>query len=84
MFCAEVKTPPFTKGKKQLSPCEIDCSHQLSRIRIHVERVIGVLRQKYTTLESTLPINFIMTDGDTSTIDKVVTVCSALYNCCTM
>ena len=29
---------------------------QLSRVRIHVERVIGVLRQKYTILQSILPI----------------------------
>lgn len=40
MFCAEVKIPPFTKGKKQLTPREIDRSRQLSRVRIHVERVI--------------------------------------------
>ena len=49
---------------------------------MHVERVIGVLRQKYTILQSTRPINFIMTEGDTSVIDKVVTVGSALCNCC--
>ena len=24
LFCAEVKLPPFTKGKKQLSQCEVD------------------------------------------------------------
>ena len=45
MFCAEVKISPFTKGKKQLSPGEIDRSHQLSCVRIHVERVIGTYSQ---------------------------------------
>ena len=44
MYCAEVKIPAFTRGKKQLSRCEVDTSRQLSRVRIHVERVIGVLR----------------------------------------
>ena len=39
-------------------------------------------RQKYTILESTLPINFIITNGDTSGIDEIVTVCSTLCNCC--
>ena len=82
MFCAKVKRPAFTKGKKQLTPCELDRSRQLSRVRIYVERVIGVLRQKYTILQSTPPINFIMTEGDTSVIYKVVTVCSVLCNCC--
>jgi len=48
LYCAEVKLPPFTKGKKQLSKAQVDFSRQLSRVRIHVERVIGVVRQKYT------------------------------------
>ena len=56
----EVKLPPFTKGKKQLKKMDVDFAHQLSRVRIHVERVIGILRQKYAILEHTLPINMIM------------------------
>ena len=60
LYCAEVKLPPFTKGKKQLSRCEINKARQLSRVRIHVERVIGLLRRKYKILSSTLPINLIM------------------------
>ena len=82
MFCAEVKIPPFTRGKQQLSKLEVDSARQLARIRIHVERVIGMVRQKYTILQSTLPINMIMcsTDEKVSTIDKIVTVCCALCN----
>jgi len=60
IYCAEVKIPPFTRGKKQLSKMDIDSAHKLSSICIHVERVIGVIRQKYTILQSTLPINMIM------------------------
>lgn len=84
LFCAEIAIPPFTKGKKQLSRLEIDTARKLSRVRIHVERVIGVLRQKYTILESTLAINMIRCNKQTemSMIDKIVTVCSALCNCC--
>ena len=49
-----------------------------------MERVIGVVRQKFTILESTLPINMIMCDRETnlSVIDKVVVVCAALCNFC--
>ena len=65
LYCAEVKVPPFTKGKKQLSRLGSDIARQLSRVRIHVERVIGSLRQKYTILHSTLAINMIMCDDDT-------------------
>ena len=84
LYCASVKTPPFTNGKKQLSKFEIDNSRELSRVRIHVERIIGLLRQKYTILEATLPINAIMTNPDSeySVIDKIVVVCVALCNCC--
>ena len=84
MFCAEVKIPPFTRGKKQLSKLEVDTTRQLSRVRIHVERVIGMVRQKYTILQSTLPVNMIMcsTDEEVSTIDKIVTICCALCNHC--
>lgn len=84
LYCAEVKLPPFTRGKKQLDKVDVDFARQLSRVRIHVERVIGLLRQKYTILESTLPINMIMCpeNSDISLIDKIVTVCCALCNCC--
>ena len=52
LYCAEVKVPLFTRGKKQLSHSEIVSAQRLSRVRIHVERSIGVVRQKYTILES--------------------------------
>ena len=76
-------TAPFTRSKKQLSKADVGMARQLSRVRIHVERVIGVMIQKYTSLESTLPINMIMReDSEFSMIDKTVTVCCALCNCC--
>ena len=85
LYCAELVIPPFTRGKSQLSRIEIDKARQLSRVRIHVERVIGVLRNKYTLLQSTLPINLLMrdsSDAKIAVIDKIATVCCALCNCC--
>ena len=84
MVLAEVKTPPFTKGKKQLEKQEVDWSRELSIVRIHVERVIGVLKQKYTILQGTLPISLINDNDDDNetTIDKIVRVCCALINMC--
>ena len=84
LYCAEVCIPPFTKGKMQLSKVEVDTARRLSRVRIHVERVIGLVRQKYAILQSTLPVNMVSctdTDGY-SIIDKILTVCCALSNCC--
>ena len=42
---AVLKIPCFTKGKSQLSQCEVDTSRQLSNVRIHVERVNGRLKK---------------------------------------
>ena len=56
MATAEVKIPPFRKSKKQLEKVDVDWSRELSTVRIHVERVIGALVQKYTILQGILPI----------------------------
>ena len=83
MALAEVKTPPFTKGKKQLEKVDVDWSRELSIVRIHVECVIGVLKQKYTILQSILPISIIADkDDQDATVDKLVRVCCALVNLC--
>lgn len=84
MAMAEVKLPPFTRGKKQLEKVDVDWSRELSVVRIHIERVIGVLKQKYTILQGTIPITLLKdsTDQGTPTIDKIVRVCCALVNLC--
>ena len=83
MAMTEVKIPPFTKGKKQLENIDVDRSHEQSIVQIHVERVIGVLKQKFTILQGVLPISLIAGNDDTdSTIDKIVKVCCACVNLC--
>ena len=79
----EAKLPAFTKGKAQLSAKEVQDSRELAVVRIHVERLIGVIKQKYSILEGTLPINFIKADGaDVSVADKLMAICCALVNFC--
>ena len=51
LYCAEVCIPPFTKGKKQLSKAAVDNARRLSLVRIHIERVIGLVR--HTTIHPT-------------------------------
>ena len=46
--------PAFTKGTNQLDPVDVEQSPGIASVRIHVERVIGLLRRKYTILEGTL------------------------------
>ena len=40
----------FTRGNKQLSMDEVEYSQRLSKVGIHIERVIGLLKNKYTIL----------------------------------
>ena len=48
----------FTKGKEQLDPVDVETTKGIANVRIHVERVIGFLRSKYTMLQGTLPTDF--------------------------
>ncbi|KAG8194823.1 hypothetical protein JTE90_017262 [Oedothorax gibbosus] len=84
LVCCEVAVPAFKKGKKKLSALEVEeTSRALASIRIHVERVIGVLRQKYRILEGRLSVVTISEKQDEVTvIDKILTVTSALVNIC--
>lgn len=81
-YGAKLEIPAFTRGKKQLSVEEVERSKRLSRVRIHVERVIGLLKMKYKIIEGPLPLSLIKSniDKNTASIDKIVTVCSALIN----
>ena len=84
MAYAEVKILPFTKGKKQLEKVQVNWSRELFIICIHVEQVIGVIKQKYTILQSVLPICFIGHKDDigNATVDKLVRVCCCMVNLC--
>ena len=75
---------PFTTGKKQLEKVEVDWSRELSSVCIHVERIIGKLRQKYTILQGILQITYIgnVDEHGQATVDKLIKVCAALVNLC--
>lgn len=81
LYQAELKIPAFTRGKKQLDPIDLENTRGLAAVRIHIERIIGVLRQKYTILQSTVPITLTDVDEEnTMHLDKIVSVCCALTN----
>ena len=60
MYCACVTLPAFTKGKKQLTGIEVEQTRRIANVRFHVERVIGLIRQKYSLLSGTQPIDYVL------------------------
>lgn len=82
---ARLMIPAYTKGREQLDPIDVEKTRALASVRIHVERVIGLLRRKYTILQSTLPTDFLNNDNgqdEVPIIDRIIKVCSALVNLC--
>ena len=81
---AELAIPAFTKGKSQLDPVDVESTHGIANVRIHVERVIGLLRNKYTILQGTLSTDYLITSEQRQVplIDRILRVCSGLVNLC--
>lgn len=85
---AKLVIPAFTKGKAQLDPVDVERTRGIANVRIHVERVIGLLRRKYTIIQSALPIDYLACNPDgppesqVPVIDRMIRVCSALVNFC--
>ena len=52
MYQARLHVPAFTKGKNQLTALEVEETQSIANVRIHVERVIGMVRQKYTIFKA--------------------------------
>ncbi len=65
-----------------MSRIEVEQTRQIANVRIHVERVIGNMRQKYSILSSTQPIDFVNSNDQVTALDKIVCVTSALINMC--
>ncbi|XP_035997778.1 uncharacterized protein LOC105928197 isoform X4 [Fundulus heteroclitus] len=72
---ATFRIPHFARRKKQLSAHELETSRQLSRVTIHVERVLGRWKD-FKILQSVIPLSQV------DMLDDVVVLCSALTNLC--
>ena len=81
---AKLHIPAFTKGKTQLSALEVEETRKIANVRIHIEHVIGAVRQRYPIFLRTLPIYYVLKRNgeDIPLIDRMVCVCCAFNNVC--
>ena len=83
LYQAQLAIPTFTRGKNQLDPVDGKRTRGIANVRIHVERVIGLLRQKYCILQGILPMDYLTCSeksGKIPLIDRMIRVCAALTN----
>ena len=81
---ARLHIPAFTRGKSQLPALEVEETRKIVNIRIHIEKVIVMVREKYLILHGTMPIDFVIKRAgkDVALIDRIVCACCALTNMC--
>ena len=80
---AQLAIPSFTKGKDQLDPVNVEKTKRIANVCIHVERVIGLLRWKYSILSGIWPIDFLISKPNgsqeeaTPMIDRIINISAA-------
>ena len=83
---SEFIIPAFMRGKKQLSAREIESTRKIASVGIHIERVIGLIKNRYTILKEITPNGVVKSVQDEqlystlASCDKIVTVCAAPVN----
>ena len=83
---AELLTPAFIKGQLQFSAQDVEQSRENSNVRIHIERVIGLVKNRFGILQGVLPLKLVKSRKDeacganVAIIDKIVKCCCILSN----
>ena len=74
------------RKKKQLRAKEVEVSRQIASVLIHVERFVGLIKNRYKISDCVLPLTLLEAlsgegvECEISNIDKRLTVCAVLVN----
>ena len=83
---ASLQIPAFTRGKNQLAAKEVESTRNIANVRIHIERVIGAIRQRFTILSATGVLSKDLfqqkSEDGVLLLDAIVRVCCCLNNLC--
>ncbi|EEC16953.1 conserved hypothetical protein [Ixodes scapularis] len=83
MCCATLHVQSSGRGKCQLGLSDVVYARKLANVRIHLERVIGLVWNKFSILKGLLPVKFLKSsESDLAPVDKIGAVCSALVKLC--
>ncbi|KAK2140238.1 hypothetical protein LSH36_1426g00007, partial [Paralvinella palmiformis] len=74
---ANLRYKGLQRERSNWTPMMLKTTRRIASVRIHVERVIGVVRQKYTMLQCTIPITLLQID---STVQ--LTILKQIGSCC--
>ncbi|XP_062559097.1 uncharacterized protein LOC134223887 [Armigeres subalbatus] len=80
---ARLNIPAFKKYGPQLTALDVENTRKIANVRIHVERVIGMIREKYQLLKGHVPMTLIMRQHNgIMAMDMIVYVAAILVNIC--
>lgn len=82
---AELRLPCFLNKGNQLHPIELENSRKNSSLRIHVERVINILREKFTICSDIAKISALSKRDEifeADLYDMIIYLCACFVNMC--
>lgn len=83
LSCAILAVPAFRRGKQQLSSSEAERTRKIAVVRIHIDRFISMVKNKYTNLNASLRAKILRNNSSNECmIDKIAKVCFALTSLC--
>ncbi|XP_021704426.1 uncharacterized protein LOC110677684 [Aedes aegypti] len=78
---AVLNIPTFLRKDSQLNPLHLENDKQITTLRVHVERIIGVLKSKYEYLNGIILVDSLRRfENNINAVDLAVWVCCILIN----